>query len=195
MAGPLSQAWRRIVHPCRPATRVNRMGSGNPPPKHLSVAWVMNTSFPGLACFVSRTAPHARVLVILSGLALFAGCASEPDSHLVSAPPPPAPTSVVSQPVTVTTQSTTTGPVTTTQTPPVSTVVVTQAPPAPQSEVVLARPSPDYVWVAGYWTWRDNRYEWVSGQWVIPPHSNSAWVAPHWEPESGGYRFYEGYWN
>jgi WXXGXW repeat (2 copies) len=171
------------------------MRPGNLPLKHLSVIRVMNTLSPDLAKFVNRAAPHARALMLLSGLAVFAGCASEPDSHVVSAPPPPAPNAMVSQPVTVTTQSTTTGPVTTTQTQPVSTVVVTQVPPALQSEVVLARPSPDYVWVAGYWTWQDNRYEWVSGQWVIPPHSNSAWVSPHWEPENGGYRFYEGYWN
>jgi hypothetical protein len=173
----------------------NRATVGNSPRKHLSVTRVMNTIFSGLASFATRAAPRARAFALLSGLALFAGCSSEPDSHVVSAPPPLAPSSVVSQPVTVTTQSTTTGPVTTTQTQPVNTIVVTQAPPALQSEVVLARPSPDYVWVAGYWTWRDNRYEWMAGQWVIPPHSNSAWVAPHWEPENGGYRFYEGYWN
>jgi hypothetical protein len=64
-----------------------------------------------------------------------------------------------------------------------------------QPEVVLARPGPEYVWLPGYWTWRDSRYEWMAGQWVVPPHSNAVWIAPHWDTESGGYRYYEGYWN
>jgi hypothetical protein len=72
---------------------------------------------------------------------------------------------------------------------------VAQAPPAAQPEVVVARPGPDYLWVPGYWTWRDSRYEWMAGHWEVPPHSGAVWVPPHWEPESGGYRFYEGYWN
>lgn len=83
----------------------------------------------------------------------------------------------------------------TTQAQPTNTVIVTQAPPALQTEVVLARPSPDHMWVPGYWTWRDGRYEWMAGHWEVPPHSNSTWIAPHYEPENGGYRYYEGYWN
>jgi hypothetical protein len=79
--------------------------------------------------------------------------------------------------------------------PAVSTVVVTQSPPALQPEVVLARPSSQYVWLAGYWTWRDGRYEWMAGHWEIPPGSSSAWVSPRWEQEGNAYRFYEGYWN
>jgi hypothetical protein len=83
----------------------------------------------------------------------------------------------------------------TTQAQPTNTVIITQAPPALQTEVVLARPSPDHVWIPGYWTWRDSRYEWMAGHWEVPPHSSSTWIAPHYEPENGGYRFYEGYWN
>jgi hypothetical protein len=79
--------------------------------------------------------------------------------------------------------------------PVVNTVVVTQAPPMAQQEVVLARPSPEHVWIAGYWTWRDNQYEWMAGHWELPPRSDAAWVAPRWVQEGNSYRFYEGYWN
>jgi hypothetical protein len=79
--------------------------------------------------------------------------------------------------------------------PAVSTVVVTQAPPVPQVDVVIARPSPNHVWLAGYWTWRDNQYEWMAGHWELPPGSNSVWIAPRWEQEGNAYRFHEGYWN
>jgi WXXGXW repeat (2 copies) len=146
----------------------------------------------------SRLAPpsatRSLAFGLMGALALFAGCSSEPDSHVVSAPPPPAP-GTVAAPVTVTTQTTTTGPVAAVQPQPASTIVVTQAPPAAQAEVVLAQPTPNHVWIAGYWTWRDNQYEWMAGHWELPPSPNATWVAPRWEPENGAYRFYEGYWN
>jgi hypothetical protein len=79
--------------------------------------------------------------------------------------------------------------------PATSTIVVTQAPPALQPEAVLAQPSSRHVWLAGYWTWRDDRYEWRAGHWEMPPGSSSTWVAPRWEQDGNSYRFYEGYWN
>jgi hypothetical protein len=77
----------------------------------------------------------------------------------------------------------------------VSTIVVTQAPPAMQQDVVLAQPTPQHVWIAGYWTWRDQRYEWMAGHWELPPSPSSVWVAPRWQQQGDAYRFYEGYWN
>ena len=106
----------------------------------------------------------------------------------------PAP--VVTQ-VTQTTQTTQTSPngmVTTTQSLPVNSYIVSQAPPAVQVEVLLAQPSSAHVWIAGYWTWRQNQYEWMAGRWEVPPYSNAKWSPPHWETENGAYRFYEGSW-
>lgn len=130
----------------------------------------------------------AKVSLISGGLALMAGCASEPVSHVVSAPPPPAPQTtqvVVTQPqamVPVQQQ--------------VGTIVVTQAPPTLQQELVTAQPTSDHKWVPGYWTWRNSRYEWMSGHWELPPTRGAVWIAPRWErTDSGAYRFYEGYWN
>lgn len=142
-----------------------------------------------------------------AALAAFAGCASDPDSHLVSAPPPPAPTVapgavppatvyttpaqqvVVAQPQAVVTPATATTPAT------VTSYVVTQAPPAAQPEAVPARPSSSHVWVSGYWTWQNSRYAWMAGHWEVPPYTGAAWVNPRWEPEGGSFRFYEGHWN
>src|ERR1017187_10546828 len=128
----------------------------------------------------------APASVICGALAFMSGCADEPESHLVSAPPPGRPVNSV-----VTTSTTTTAPVvvanpayvtnapvvvanpgyvTTTNTGPVSsTIVVTQAPPALQTEVVLAQPSPQHVWIPGYWTWRSEQYQWTARQWEPPP--------------------------
>lgn len=74
--------------------------------------------------------------------------------------------------------------------------VVLQAPPAPQApQAVPARPSPDHLWIVGYWTWRNARYEWMAGHWETPPHSGAVWVNPTWTEENGAFRFFEGYWS
>lgn len=136
----------------------------------------------------SATKRAVQLSLISGGLALLAGCGSYPESHVVSAPPPPAPQTtqvVVTQPQATVPVQTATG-----------TVVVTQAPPAMQTETITAQPTSDHKWIPGYWTWRNSRYEWISGHWELPPYRNSVWVAPRWErTDSGGYRFFEGYWN
>ncbi len=134
--------------------------------------------------------PLVRLALVGGGLALLAGCATEPASRVVSAPPPPPP----GQAQAVVVPSGGTAAVTTTQSVPAGAVVVTQAPPAAQQEPVLERPSSRHVWIPGYWTYRDSRYVWISGRWELPPRDGSVWVAPRWVPEGGAYRFYEGYW-
>jgi hypothetical protein len=132
-----------------------------------------------------------------AAIAFLAGCATEPESHIVSAPPPPAPTATVAVvPSATATANAPTAVVTTTTATPTQqgVVVVTQAPPSPQPEAVPARPSSDHLWVPGFWTWRNSRYEWMAGHWEVPPRAGARWVNPRWEPENGSYRFYEGYW-
>jgi hypothetical protein len=118
------------------------------------------------------------------------GCATEPESHIVSAPPPnvQAPTVTTAPTQIVVTQA------------PVQngTVVYTQVPQtAPQQMIVAqpARPSPDYAWVDGHWTYRNGRYEWINGQWEKPPYARANWVPPYSESRNdGSFLFYEGRW-
>ena len=145
---------------------------------------------------VKRFAP---TLVLAGVFGMLAGCGSEPESHVVTAPPPPAPTSSPGSTVVSTAPAPTMvvqqPAVAATTAPAGSTIIVAQAPPAPPPpEAVPPRPTQDYAWVPGYWTWRNERYEWMAGHWEIPPRSDAVWIAPRWEPESGSYRFYEGYW-
>jgi len=77
----------------------------------------------------------------------------------------------------------------------VSTTIVTQAPPALQQEVVLAQPTQHHRWLAGYWTWRNARYEWMAGHWELPPYTGAEWVSPRWEQQGNAFKFTEGYWN
>lgn len=134
-------------------------------------------------------------------LLLLAGCATEPVSHLITAPPPGAPTSnqqvivtpppqqvIVAQPQQVVTTVATSGATTS--------YVVLQAPPAPQApQAIPSRPSAQHVWIDGFWTWRNSRYEWMAGHWEVPPYSGAKWINPRVEPEAGSFRFYEGRWN
>jgi hypothetical protein len=159
--------------------------------------------------FLSRSNPirmarkFTSIIACCGTLGLLAGCATEPESHTVSAPPPPAPTRSVTTTTTTTTPDTMPAVVVgnpanvivTTATPAVSTSVVTVAPPALEPEVVLAQPSPKYEWLAGYWTWRDEHYEWMAGHWEMPPNPGATWVAPRWEQQGNAYKFTEGYWN
>lgn len=143
----------------------------------------------------SRAARLASAAAVCGAIGLLAGCAYEPESHLLTAPPPAPPAAAPA--ATVYTVPTTPAPTVATVPTPTgaSSIVVMQAPPAVQQEVPTARPTRDHVWVPGYWTWRNSRYEWVAGHWVIPPTSGAVWVPPRWQPEGNSWRFYEGYWD
>ena len=145
----------------------------------------------------------ARLVGVCGAIGLFAGCASEPASVVVSAPPPlppAAPATVYSTPATVPVQVQTPQGVATVQAPitsPVgaSSIVVMQAPPAAQQEVPSPRPSTDHVWVPGFWSWKNSQYTWMAGHWEVPPRVGAVWVPPRWQPEGTSWRFYEGYWD
>ena len=156
------------------------------------------------ALFTKRAQTVVPLLVLCGAIGLLAGCATEPESHVISSPPPATPNlghatvQTTSAPMTITTQTTQTTPMgttVTTQTQPAGTIIVTQAPPALQTEVILAQPSSSHVWIAGYWTWRNNQYQWMAGHWEVPPYASAKWMTPRWESENGAYRFYEGHWN
>jgi len=150
----------------------------------------------------------SALVAVCGTLGFLAGCATEPESVLVTAPPPAAPTTSVAtvtqpQQVVYTQQQpqqvvvTQPGQVVTTTNVPgtVNSYLVVQAPPAPQPEAVPERPSTRHQWVPGYWTWQNNRYAWMAGHWEVPPFSGANWVNPRSVAEGGAYRFYEGYWN
>jgi hypothetical protein len=142
------------------------------------------------------------VIACCGTFGLLAGCASQPESHMVSSPSPSAPTRSMTTTTTITTPDTMpavagnpANVIVTTAPSAAGTTIATEAPPALQSEVALAQPSPNYIWVPGYWTWNNQRYEWTSGHWAMPPHPGAMWVAPRWEQQGNAYKFTEGYWS
>jgi len=137
--------------------------------------------------------PTVRVISICGTLGFFAGCATEPQSHVVSAPPPMPPAQAQAASVVYSAPA---APVAYAMPSPTgaSSIVVMQAPPVAQQEVPSVRPSTSHVWMAGYWTWRNSRYEWVAGHWEVPPRNGAVWVPPRWQPEGTSWRFHEGFW-
>jgi len=71
-------------------------------------------------------------------------------------------------------------------------------PPPPAPRVVEVRRDPrrdGAVWVEGHWIYMGgNRYEWVEGQWMVPPPRYRTYVAPHWERQREGQVYIRGYW-
>lgn len=172
-----------MISPIIPSEELEETGAGGRPQRGMNSSTV--------SC--STRSVLVRSALLLGGAFVLVGCGSYPESNVVSAPPPPAPTQqvVVTQPQATAPQVATGTAVPTAG----GTIVVMQAPPAAQQEVVVAQPSSDHVWVPGNWTWRNDRYEWRAGRWEIPPRTGSVWVAPRWERlADGSYRFTEGYW-
>ena len=69
----------------------------------------------------------------------------------------------------------------------------TYAPPAPQYEPVPVL-QPGYVWVPGFWQWRDGRYVWRPG---YREHGRPGyhWREPRWEQGPRGWQMHEGGWD
>ena len=75
-------------------------------------------------------------------------------------------------------------------------VVVRIGPPARVVERVPPPPHehPGWAWHEGYHRWDGNRYVWVPGNYVEPPHAHAVWVRGEWVHERGGYVWHEGRW-
>lgn len=66
------------------------------------------------------------------------------------------------------------------------------APPPPRSEAVPP-PRAGYVWVGGHWDWRNNRHQWVTGNW-LRERRGYRYNQPAWMERDGRWRMERGNW-
>ena len=73
---------------------------------------------------------------------------------------------------------------------------VSAAPPPLPFYAQPAIPAEGYLWVPGFWAWREAvpDYFWVPGTWVKPPQQGLLWTPAYWSRVDGGYLFHAGYW-
>ncbi|RIK77434.1 MAG: hypothetical protein DCC68_17390 [Planctomycetota bacterium] len=74
-------------------------------------------------------------------------------------------------------------------------VTISKEPPETIEEIPPAEKPEGAVWIPGYWSWDDEREDfiWVSGVWRVPP-SGQRWVAGYWTQADDGFRWVGGFW-
>ena len=65
-------------------------------------------------------------------------------------------------------------------------------PPPPQRETIPP-PRHGYVWIPGYWDWRNARHSWVVGRWM-PERRGCHWKPHRWVSRDGRWFLQVGGW-
>ena len=78
--------------------------------------------------------------------------------------------------------------------PPPGAVFIVREPPPLRREAIVVRPGRTYIWVEGYWVWRQPEFVWVPGRWALPPTGARKWQPGRWHHEPRGWFWIEGYW-
>jgi hypothetical protein len=78
--------------------------------------------------------------------------------------------------------------------PRVGVVYIQRQPPVARVEVIPVAPGPAFVWIGGYWGWRDADFVWMPGRWERPVEGRRVWVAHRWEHDRNGWFLVEGHW-
>ncbi len=79
---------------------------------------------------------------------------------------------------------------------PKATPQIAKKPPAPIEELPPEeRPEGDVIWIGGYWSWDDDRadYLWVSGCWRVKP-AGKEWVPGYWREVGANSQWVSGFW-
>lgn len=74
-------------------------------------------------------------------------------------------------------------------------IVVKEAPPTVKVETKPASPGEGYMWIPGYWEYRNGEYAWVDGRWERPPAEEMVWVPGQWVDTGAGYVYVSGHWD
>jgi len=74
-------------------------------------------------------------------------------------------------------------------------VIVQEQPPADLVDERPATPGSNYIWLPGYWKFKDGRWHWKKGYWEVKPNPGATWVPGHWiKKHHHGWVWIEGHW-
>ncbi len=73
--------------------------------------------------------------------------------------------------------------------------IVTSKPPAPRIEKRSVSPGENYVWIGGFWHWRNSRWGWVPGRWEARVDRHVYWIPAHYVHVRHGYIYEPGHWS
>jgi len=76
---------------------------------------------------------------------------------------------------------------------PVTDHLEVRIPPPPQRREAVPPHRPGYVWVQGYWDWRNARHSWVVGHWE-PERRGCHWKPHRWLSRDGRWFLQPGGW-
>lgn len=65
-------------------------------------------------------------------------------------------------------------------------------PPPPRTEIKIASPATNHVWKPGHWAPVKGKWQWVAGEWGVPPTPISVWIEGKYNDKDG--RWSPGYW-
>jgi YXWGXW repeat-containing protein len=66
-------------------------------------------------------------------------------------------------------------------------------PPPPPHRETIPPPRAGYVWIPGYWDWRNARHSWVVGRWA-PERRGCHWKPHRWVSRNGRWFLQVGGW-
>ena len=78
--------------------------------------------------------------------------------------------------------------------PRVGVVYIQRQPPVARVEVIPVAPGRGFVWISGYWGWRNADFEWFPGRWERPIEGRREWVPHRWAHDRNGWYLIEGHW-
>ena len=75
---------------------------------------------------------------------------------------------------------------------PVDRLRIAVPPPEPREETKTTAPGSNYVWKPGHWAPAEGKWEWIAGEWAVPPTSISVWIEGKYDEKEK--RWAPGYW-
>jgi hypothetical protein len=73
-------------------------------------------------------------------------------------------------------------------------MIAPNPPPALREELIPPPPAATVTWEPGRWSWNNDQWVWVAGQYVPRPTPQAVWEPGHWVQQANGWLWVDGQW-